>query len=104
MRGLMLSIAMAIGVAFGAGDVSACQSNADCDQGSHCETQQGMLDGVCVNDVAPTPIDEQETVETPTIDDDGPPGNECVSSDECGVGGRCVKPAGAISGFCTGGM
>ena len=104
MRGLILSIAVVLGVALGAGDAIACQYNADCAEGSHCERQDGRMDGVCVNDIAPTPIDEQETVETPTIDDDGQAGNECVSSDECGVGGRCVKAPGAISGVCMGGM
>jgi len=104
MRALALLFVLVLALVLGSGTSLACQTNSDCEIGSHCEIPAGQLDGACVNDVAPAPIDEQETVETPPIDDDADEGNECVSSDECGVGGRCVKQPGAVSGVCTGGM
>jgi hypothetical protein len=104
MRVLILSTVLILGMAFGSGAAIACQTNSDCDTGSHCQIADGRIDGVCVNDAAPPPDDEQETVETPPIDDDGNDGNACQTSQDCGVGGRCVKQPGATSGVCAGGM
>ncbi len=104
MRALVLSIGLLLGVTLGGGTAVACQTDSDCDAGSSCQIQDGRIDGVCVNDAAPPPDDEQETVETPPIDDDSNAGDACQTSRDCGVGGRCVKQPGATAGTCTGGM
>ncbi len=104
MRVRKLSILLIVGLAFGGRAALACQADADCDPGSHCQIAAGRVEGVCVNDAAPAPGDEQETVETPPIDDDSKDGIACQTSDDCGVGGRCVKQPGATSGTCAGGM
>jgi hypothetical protein len=98
MRAWMLLVVLLFGVLFGAVDAIACQHDFDCDQGSHCVIQDGRNDGVCVNDTPNAPIDEQETVETPPIDDDSEDGAACRTHEDCGVGGRCVN------GVCKGGM
>jgi hypothetical protein len=98
MRALILSILVVLGMAFGAGEAIACQQDSDCDAGSHCVIQDGRNDGICVNDTPNAPIDEQQTVETPPIDDDGNDGGGCRTHEDCGVGGRCVQ------GACKGGM
>lgn len=103
MRALMLAIALGLAVAPG-GDASACQEDADCGPGSRCERPQGRIDGVCVDDAPPPAIDEQETVESPPIDDDAADGAPCQTHEDCGVGGRCVRQPGAAAGTCAGGM
>jgi len=103
MRAWVLSIVLVLGVAL-AGDAVACQSTSDCEEGSHCAIQAGRMDGVCVNDTPNPPIDQQETVETPPIDDDSNDGNACQTHEDCGVGGRCLKQPGSTTGVCAGGM
>ena len=104
MRALILPIALVLGMLLGGGAARACQSDSDCTAGSQCQVQQGRVDGVCVNDASPPPDDEQETVETPPIDDDSNDGRACQTHQDCGVGGRCVKAPGASAGSCAGGM
>lgn len=98
MKLRILSILIMLGVALGASDAIACQQDSDCEAGSHCEIPSGRLDGLCVNDTPVAPIDEQETLETPPIDDDSNDGGACRTHEDCGVGGRCVN------GACSGGM
>lgn len=103
MRSLVMIFVLLFGVGIAA-DARACQSDDDCDPGSHCEIGVGRDIGVCVNDAPPPPDDEQETVETPDLDANDTGGQSCTRHEDCGVGGRCVKPGGAITGTCAGGM
>ena len=104
MRARTISIIVALGVAYGGGTAIACQSDGDCDPGSHCVIQDGRADGVCVNDAPAPGVDEQQTIETPPVDDTPDDGATCQTHQDCGVGGRCVKQPGATTGVCAGGM
>jgi hypothetical protein len=101
MRALFLSLTVVLGMLLAA-EAMACEANADCEPGTHCQIDAGRRVGVCVNDAAATP-DERETIETPPIDGDDGAGQPCTTHEDCGVGGRCVKQPGAQSGTCRDG-
>jgi len=98
MRALLFSIALVLGLALAA-EAVACEADSDCEPGTHCQIEPGRKVGVCVNDVAPTPP-QRDTIETPPVGDGAGAGKSCKTHEDCGVGGRCVKPDRAATGVC----
>jgi hypothetical protein len=85
-----------------AGPSAACMFDTDCEVGSRCLKPRGALHGVCAGGLTPGRPEWSE-VEPDPLELDETHGAGCAFDADCGVGLRCVKEPGALSGVCVSG-
>lgn len=77
----------------------ACSFDTDCNVGSKCMKEGYNIYGVCVGGLSPGNSNDTEPVYD-SMDMNGTYGNTCSFDTDCGVGGRCIKESGYITGTC----
>lgn len=94
-----IALALALGLAL-APFAQACSFDTDCEVGSKCVKKRGQIDGYCAGGLFPGNDNDREPYSDP-LDISDSVGDTCSFDTDCGVGARCSKPGGGISGVCV---
>jgi len=92
---LVVVLALASAPAF------ACKFDSECSVGQQCLLRVGQTDGVCTSNRAPGNFDN--SMPRDPADLSKPTPQSCDVDLDCGPMGKCMRPAGKVSGTCSGG-
>jgi hypothetical protein len=79
----------------------ACIFDTDCGPGSKCLKGDGPY-GVCADGIAPGNSNDQTPAQEQPPDLNGTTGETCNFDPDCGLGSKCLKSSGSVSGVCMG--
>ena len=78
----------------------SCAFDTDCSVGSECIKDPGQLYGYCAGGMNPGNSNDKTPVYDP-LDSSQTAGDTCRFNLDCGVGGKCLKESGSLSGVCV---
>ncbi len=81
--------------------MAACESDRDCELGSHCSARPGQGGGVCTGGMLPALPHDRDSDPTQSA---RPAANKCTADADCGYGGHCRISTGQVFGTCVGGI
>jgi len=80
--------------------MAACQSDADCDVGSHCAIRPGQGSGMCSGGMLPALPNDRGSAAAGSSTSAA---TRCAADADCGFGGMCRKAENQVYGSCVGG-